>query len=55
MMPKITPQATAMRNEPATAQVGGVKPTTNVDQVAIDMAGTRTPVKWSHIADKATL
>lgn len=37
------------------AQVGGVKPTTNVDQVAIDMAGTRNPVKWSHIADKAKL
>ncbi|MDF2143861.1 CHAP domain-containing protein [Knoellia sp. p5-6-4] len=37
------------------AQVGGVKPTTIVDQVAIDMAGTRTPVKWSHIAAKTTL
>jgi hypothetical protein len=36
-------------------QVGGVKPTTNVDQVAIDMAGTRTPVKWSHIAGSAKL
>ena len=31
-------------------QVGGVKPTTIVDQVAVDMAGTKTPVKWSHIA-----
>jgi surface antigen len=37
------------------AQVGGVKPTTNVDQVAIDMAGTRTPVKWTHIADTGRL
>ena len=31
-------------------QVGGKKPTTYVDQVAVDMAGTKTPVKWSHIA-----
>ncbi len=36
-------------------QVGGWKPSTAVDQKAIDMAGTRTPVKWSHIADTARL
>ena len=36
-------------------QVGGWKPSTPVDQKAIDMAGTRTPVKWSHIAATAKL
>lgn len=36
-------------------QVGGWKPWTTVDQKAIDMAGTSTPVKWSHIAATARL
>jgi surface antigen len=36
-------------------QVGGQKPTTSVDQLAIDKAGTTDPVKWSHIADKGLL
>lgn len=37
------------------SQVGGRKSSTIVDQKAIDMAGTRTPLKWSHIAAKRKL
>jgi surface antigen len=36
-------------------QVGGVKPATVVDQVAVNHAGITTPVKWSHIAGTRTL
>jgi surface antigen len=36
-------------------KVGGVKPTTVVDQVAVDNAGVTSPVKWSHIAGRDTL
>ena len=38
------------------AQVGGtVQPTTLVDQVAVDKAGTASPLYWTHIKDKAVL
>jgi surface antigen len=36
-------------------QVGGTKPTTNVDQAAIDKAGTTSPTKWTHIRAKGAL
>jgi hypothetical protein len=35
--------------------VGGVKPTTVVDQVAVNNAGITNPVKWSHIKGTRTL
>jgi hypothetical protein len=37
------------------ATVGGVKPTTVVDQVAVNNAGLTNPVKWSHIKGTRTL
>ncbi|KRE55314.1 CHAP domain-containing protein [Phycicoccus sp. Soil748] len=37
-------------------QVGGtVQPTTLVDQVAVDKAGTSSPLYWTHIKDKQVL
>ena len=36
-------------------QVGGTKPTTAVDQVAIDKAGTTSPIRWTHIRGKSVL
>ena len=36
-------------------QVGGAKPTTAVDQTAIDRAGVRSPLKWYHLAGRAAL
>lgn len=36
-------------------QVGGKKPTSAVDQVSVDKAGTTSPVKWTHVRGKATL
>ena len=37
-------------------QVGGTpQPTTLVDQVAVDKAGTSSPLYWTHIKDKLVL
>jgi surface antigen len=36
-------------------QVGGRQPTRAVDQVSVNMAGTTTPVKWTHVRQKSVL
>lgn len=36
-------------------QVGGPKPTTGVDQTAVNMAGTTTPTKWTHLKGRSSL
>jgi surface antigen len=37
------------------AQVGGQKPTSPVDQTSVTMAGTTTPLKWTHVRARAIL